>query len=242
MIKSKQAIGIVGLASVVLFLAAVIISIIGYEPGAYSPLSAFVTELGTYSGPYMSASAALVFNIGLIAAGLLLCAFMIGFGVERNTPLFTVAACFGILTGVLIAAQGIFNLNFVRYHYIVTTAFFISLFIFCTFYVITLVMDRQPLKNCLLKMILASLSGICSAAFAVFMLTGGMAEVFVGDISGVGRSTLIPFAVVEWAAYVLLYALISLLSIKMLLSGRTVSAGTSVPIKSKKQSNVDFLE
>lgn len=242
MIKSKQAIGIVGLVSVVLFLAAVIISIIGFEHGAYSPLSAFVSELGTYSGGYMTASVALVFNIGLIAAGLLLCAFMIGLGIEKNTPLFTAAAFFGVLSGVLIAAQGVFNLNFSQYHYIVTTAFFIGVFIFCTLFIITLPTERRSLKNCLPEIILAGISGICSAAFAGFMVTGGMAEIFVQDISGVGRLTLIPFAVVEWTAYILLYALIALLSVKMLMSRRTVSASTSIPMESKKQSNVDFLE
>lgn len=210
---SKKFFGIAGISSVVIFLAATIISIVGFENGAYSPASCFVGELGLFSGVFFSGSVAMFFNIGLIAAGLLFCVFMVHFGISKNSGIWAATSFFGVIVGVLIAAQGFFSLNYTQYHLIISTAFFAAMFVLCALFVIAAMRDNS---TGLIKIILAFVAGILSAIFAGFMITGGMARVFAQDAAGVGRLNLNPFTLIEWAVFLALFALIAMLAIHTL--------------------------
>jgi hypothetical protein len=206
--------GTIGIAGAALLLLGIVIAIITFENGAFSPLNGFYSELGQYPGGYMSGSAALIFNILTVLFGLLLCVFMVFWGIRQGSALFGAVSFLGILTGVLAAAQAIFSLDFAKYHYITVAAFSAAAFLFSAVYIIaSLVSGRH---SSIAPILVAFFSAICSAVYAGFVISGGMTQVFVEDASQVGRLSFMPFAVLGWLALLLLVALLVLLSIELI--------------------------
>lgn len=205
----KQRPGIFGLASAAIFVVATVISALAFEGGAYSPLNCYVTELGAYTGGYMAASPALVFNIGCILSGLLLAAFMLLCGVHNGGALHTAAGFFGVACGVLLAAQGVITLNYPSFHIMLSSAFFVSALLMCSLVAAANFKSggRWPVR------LLAPLTAAATAVCAFYVITGGVSRVLAEDLSA-ARILFMPFAAVQWAAYVLLLALIVLLSAK----------------------------
>ncbi len=205
--KKQRIIGIIGITGISLCLVLLIISAMTFEDGVYSPLSCFVTELGLYTRGYFTISSALLYNIGTIIAGVTIAAFMLLTGISKRAWIDASVSFFGILSGILLAAQGIYTLNYAQYHSIALIAFFISVFVMCALYIIS------QLKNTSLAAILvAFVAGCTSAAFAVYELLGGMGRVFAEDASEVGRLNVMPFAIIEWAALLLTLVFIILLA------------------------------
>jgi len=224
--KGKMAFGIIGALGVAVFIAAILIGILMFESGAFSPLNGFVGELGVYPGAYLTSSTALIFNICLAVSGLLLAAFMVGYGIQRNSPLFTAASFFGILTGILIVAQAVFSLNFTAYHYIVTIALFGSVILTGVLLIIALsIADKLHIPSIGSSVLALGAAGL-SAAFVYFMAQGGMAQVFVEDASQVARPSLMPFALIEWLALILVFGLLCLLAIRMIMQALPKSKTT----------------
>lgn len=217
--KSKKTAGIIGLAGMGIFIAAAAASMLTFERGAYSPLNCFVTELGLYPGGFMAASSALVFNIGLMLFGILFCIFMVMYGLRGDAPLNIAVSFFGVLTGILLTAEGLFSLNFYSYHYILASAFFVSLLIMCALFIVSKLLSASR-RSALAQTIAAFLTAIAAALSAYFMITGGMAQVFTEDALGIGRVNVIPFAAVGWAAYALLLVFTAAVSIHMLADER----------------------
>lgn len=213
--RSKKIAGALGLACAAVFTAAAVVSALMFENGAYSPKNCFVTELGRYAGAFLAASPALVFNAGLMLSGILFGVFMVMNGLRREALLNTAASFFGVLSGILMAAGGLFSLNFYTYHYILASAFFVSLFIMCALHLVSrmLAKDRWSAPA---QTIAAFLTGAAAALSAVYMITGGMAQVFAEDALGIGRANVIPFAIIGWAAYTLLLVFTAILSVRML--------------------------
>ena len=220
--RSRQVFGVLGIVSAAVILISVIFSIVNFEDGVYSPAHCFVTELGLYTGGYFTASSALIFNIGIIISGLLLCAFMFYTGLQKNTVLNMAFSFIGMLTGVLIAALGIFTLNYTQYHYVVTIAFGISVFVLCVLYIIDEMLSQERSKLGLAKVIVAFISGITSALFAGYMLSGGMAQIFAQDAEA-ARQSVMPFALIHWAAFLLIFAFIALAAVPMLTKAKANS-------------------
>lgn len=225
--RSKRIAGMLGLACVAIFTAAAVISALMFENGVYSPQNCFVTELGFYAGAFPAASSALVFNTGLMLSGILFGAFMIANGLRGETLLNTAVSFFGVLTGILMAAGGLFSLNFYTYHYILASAFFVSLFIMCALYIVSKMLSEDR-RSAPAQTAAAFLTGAAAALSAIYMITGGMAQVFAEDALGIGRANVIPFAIIGWAAYALLLALIAAASIRML-AEKKATASSSGP-------------
>lgn len=224
---NKQRIfGIVGIAGIGLCLILLIIAIITFEDGVYSPLHCFVTELGLYTGGYFTISSALLYNIGTIIAGITIALFMLLTGLNKSAWLDASVSFFGILSGILLAAQGIYTLNYAQYHSFVLIAFFLSVFVMCGLYIVSQLISSGIKNASLATVLVAFVAGCTSAAFAVFTLLGGMGRVFAEDASEVGRLIVMPFAIVEWAALLLTMAFIVLLAVRRL-TGRE---GTDEPI------------
>jgi hypothetical protein len=113
------------------------------------------------------------------------------------------------------AAKGLFSLNFYTYHYILASAFFVSLFIMCALYIISKKLSGN-FWSTPVQTIAAFLTDAAAALSAGYMITGGMAQVFAEDALGIGRANLIPFAIIGWAAYAMFLLFIAALSINML--------------------------
>jgi hypothetical membrane protein len=214
--NKQRLLGIIGIAGVGLCLVLLIIAIITFEDGVYSPLHCFVSELGLYTRGYFTISSALLYNIGTIIAGLVVAFFMLMTGIRKSTWMDASVSFFGILSGILLTAQGIYTLNYAPYHSIVLIAFFISVFVMCALYIISQLAGAGIKNASLATVLVAFVAGCTSAAFAVFEVLGGMGRVFAADASGVGRLSVMPFAIIEWAALILLLAFIVLLAVRAL--------------------------
>ncbi len=212
--KQKRIAGALGLAGAVIFAAAAVTSIPMFERGAYSPFNCFVSELGAYTGASITFSSALVFNIGLMLSGVLFGVFMVMSGLRGETVLDTALSFFGVLTGILMAAQGLISLNFYTYHYFIASAFFVSLFIMCALYIVSNMVLRNRWSKPV-PTIAAFLAGAAAALSAGYMITGGLTQVFEQDASGIGRLSFIPFAAVGWAAFTLFVVFIAAVSAGM---------------------------
>ena len=213
--NQKKLFGTLGVTGAALLLVAIVVSIITFEDGVFSPLSGFYNELGLYPGGYMTASSAMVFNVGMMLFGLILCAFMVFWGIQQNSWAFGAVSFLGIVTGALAIAQSVFTLDFARYHYIAATAFSAAVFVFGAAYIIASLVTGQN-RN-ISAILVAFFAAACSAVFTGFMITGGMMQVFVEDASLVGRLSFMPFALVGWLSLLLLTALLVLLSVDALL-------------------------
>lgn len=209
--KQKLIFGGIGALGVLAFLAVAIVSILGHE--SFSLLNSFAGELGKYPAGYLASSPALLFNIALIASGLLICVFFLGYGFQKGSILHTAASFFGILTGVLIMAQGIFTLNFAGPHYIFTVMLFAAAFFTAALYITASIVTREI---DLAGIIVAFVCWAASAVFALFVQLGDLPILLSAPFET--RAQLIPFAVIEWAAIVLIFAFAALLSAKMIIS------------------------
>lgn len=238
--KQKLIFGGLGALGVLAFLAIALVSMLGHE--SFSLLNSFAGELGKYPAGYLVSSPALLFNIALIASGLLMCVFFIGYGFQKGSVLFTAVSFFGILTGVLVMAQGIFTLNFAGTHYVFTVMLFASAFFTAASYITACLVNREI---DLAGIIVAFVCGVASAVFALFVQLGNMPILLSAPFET--RAQLVPFAVVEWAAIVLIFAFVALLSAKMIISSfkeESIDYDTKPKIKTSglkfKQSSHDL--
>lgn len=238
--KQRLIFGTVGALGVLTFLTIAVVSVLGKED--FNVLNSFAGELGKYPSGYLASSPALLFNIALVASGLLICFFFVGYGFENGSVLFTATSFFGILTGVLVMAQGIFTLNFAATHYIFTVVLFASAFLTAALYITASVITREI---SFAGIIVAFICGAASAVFALFVQLGDLPTVL--SVPFETRAQLIPFAVVEWAAILLIFAFVALLSVKMILSSfkeESIDYDTKPKIKASglkfKQSSHDL--
>ncbi len=231
--------GTLGVLGAALLLVALVVSLITFEDGVFSPLSGFYNELGLYPGGYLTASSALVFNAGMLLFGLMLCAFMVHWGIAQNSWAFGAVSFCGIAAGVLAVAQSVFTLDFPRYHYIMAAAFPAAVFLFGAAYIIACLATGQNNRN-ISAILVAFFASACGAVSAGYMITGGMMQVFIEDASLVGRLSFMPFAVVGWLSLLLLMALLVLLSVDMLLGPRQPQAARMADKFRRNARDIEF--
>ena len=212
--KSKLAIGIIGIAATVVFLVIAIISIAGNK--SFSLLNSFVTELGKYPAGYLASAQQLTFNIGLVMSGLLVSVFMIGYGILKREKMFVFTAFFGVLTGVLIAAQGVITLNVASVQYIFTFMLFVSAALTCAMFIVSSLLADKLAQISLASVLVAFAAGVVSIIFAVFVQIGNIPRIL--SVPFELRITLIPFTMIEWAALLLIFAFVTLLGVKMVMN------------------------
>ena len=212
--KTKLIFAGLGAFGVFAFIVLGVIAVLMHE--SFSVLNSFVGELGKYPSGYLGFSPAFLFNIGLAFSGLTTAAFFVWYGLDKQSILETALSFFGILTGALIAAQGVFTLNNVSAHYIFTTILFASAFITGALYVVTSLLPGSFGKASLAAILTAFAAAASGAVFAVFVQIGNMP--YLLGVPFAVRINVIPFAIVEWAALLLLFAFVAMLSVKMILS------------------------
>lgn len=216
----KHIFGILGIAASVILLGAAVAAVI--MNGA-SPLNTFYNEFGLFSGGYFVLATPLLFNLALVLFGLIFAACMVIDALAINTTRSTILGFFGALTGVLMAAQGIFTLNISQYHYIVSSAFYASAFVLCVLYIVFKFLDGGFKPSA--SVIVAACAGIAGAVYVWYMLSGSMSSFFVDDASLASRASLVPFALVGWGAMALFIAFTVLYSIGLLYNkNKTINA------------------
>lgn len=223
--RYKRLFGILGIAGAFLLCVSAVATMVFYKAG-FSPLSGFFNELGHFVNHYFAAALPLIFNLSLVLFGLLFSLMMVYHGLCEATVKATALGFFGALTGILAAAQGIVTINYAEYHYIVSAAFYCSLFVQSALYVIFSLMERG--KKPLASVIVAALAGICGAVFAAFILSGSMSRYLIDAASLSGRGFM-PFALVGWAAAALVVAFTVLFGVQMIAGGKSAAFEESKP-------------
>jgi hypothetical membrane protein len=122
---TARRLGLLGLASVGVIVLGMVVTAFpyrGYDGEAYSPLNHFVSELGEIAASRL----AWVFNLGIVLGGAGLGAFLLLLASRvsgRFRPTLVVA---GIVAGVSGALVGIFPMDYVGTHRLVSETFFLS--------------------------------------------------------------------------------------------------------------------
>jgi hypothetical membrane protein len=158
--------GLAGGLVVLLALGVPMAAYIGKAGERYSPLNHFVSELGETGVSRL----AVVFNLGLIAAGILFIPFVIGLGLSVENlwaKLGSAAGCFSSIACILI---GFFPMNKLRPHIIAAIAFFDGSL--ATVILFTLSYWLQPAAAEFMPRGMAAVGLFCIALQTVFFFIG----------------------------------------------------------------------
>lgn len=122
---TSRRLALLGFASIGVILAGMVISAIpyrGYESEAYSPLDHFVSELGEIAVSRL----AWAFNLGILLGGVGLGTFLVLLA-DRLTGRFrTALVAVGVIAGVSGALVGVFPMDYLGTHRIVSVVFFLT--------------------------------------------------------------------------------------------------------------------
>jgi hypothetical membrane protein len=122
---SDRATGLLGLGWVVVILAGAIVAAIpytGWSGEAYSPLNHFVSELGELA----ISKLAVVFDAGVVIGGVGLGLFLVLVARRMTGPFAPALAVAGIVAGLFGAQVGLFPMDTLVVHRIVSSGFFLT--------------------------------------------------------------------------------------------------------------------
>ena len=122
---TSRRLALLGLASVGTILAGMIIAAIayrGYDGEAYSPLNHFVSELGEIGASRL----AWVFNLGIVLGGAGLGIFLLLLTRHMSGPFRPVLTLVGLVAGASGTLVGVFPMDYLMTHRIVSGVFFLS--------------------------------------------------------------------------------------------------------------------
>ncbi len=194
--------GIFGSAIGLIFILGAMIPYHGHNGEVYSIFNHYVSELGELG----VSQAAMLFNIGLILAGITFIPFMIGLGLYLDSRFYVakLAAAVGVFTSVAIIFVGIFPMNFIAQHSMSALSFFFSGMIMTGLWMIALLLQRTPKVHKLI-----SLLGLVNVAvFAAFLFGNyGTYDIYVNRPDFWWTPTL------EWAIYFAIVGYLLLLAL-----------------------------
>ncbi len=219
--RYKKVFGIAGITGAAVCAAALAVSAILQ---GFSPLHNFIAQLGAYPGRAIVASPALLMNAGLMLFGLTFGAYMFFCGWDEATPARIVLGIFGVLAGLLAVATAMYTMNNAAVHFIASGAFYAAVFVLSVLYIVFAVLRFIKLQ--MATLIVALLTGLSSAAFALFVLTGNMAQTLAMQSVDAAQSVE-PFALVGLGALVLTLAFAIMLAAEVLGGENTPAAATT---------------
>jgi hypothetical protein len=167
----------------------------GKKGEPYSPLNHFISELGEL-GVSRNAS---VFNLCLIAGGLVLVGFMLGLGVYLATKLGYVAAV-GIWSGLSCSAVGMVPMNNLPVHMRVADSFFYSGLATTLLFTLAILTDRGGKLSKWLALP-GSLTVICFSAFLALPHISGIPRATALDPSKFVRPKVWVLPLLEWSVF-----------------------------------------
>jgi hypothetical membrane protein len=195
-----------GMAGSIVVLACVLAPMAAYSGRAgerYSPLNHFISELGEVGVSRLAP----VFNIGLVAAGVLYVPFVLGLGAAVGGWWAAAGTLAGLVSAVSVACVGVFPMNNLPPHYAAAMTFFRSGLV--TILLFGIAIQRQhPDRRVVDRR--ANIAGIAAAlAYASFLVRiqvlPGRASDFHADLLA-ARPAIRPSAVLEWSILVAMIA------------------------------------
>lgn len=182
--------GIAASVTGLVFILGAMIPYSGHNGEAYSVFNHFVSELGEIG----ISEAAMLFNVGLVLAGIAFIPFMIGLGLYLDSRFYVakLAAAVGVFSSIAIIFVGIFPMNFIAQHRLSALSFFFSGMIMTGLWMIAILLQRTPRVHKLI-----SLVGLVNVVvFAAFIFGNyGTYDIYVDRPPFWWTTTL------EWAIY-----------------------------------------
>jgi hypothetical membrane protein len=140
---TSRRLALLGLASVGVILAGMVITAIpyrGYDGEAYSPLNHFVSELGEIAASRL----AWAFNLGIVLGGVGLGAFLLLLTRRLSGPFRPALTAVGLVAGASGTLVGVFPMDYLMTHRIVSGVFFVSGWIVAGLFTAWLLTTRKP--------------------------------------------------------------------------------------------------
>jgi hypothetical protein len=168
----------------------------GKKDEPYSPLNHFISELGEL-GVSRNAS---VFNLCLIAGGVVLVGFMLGLGIILGTKLGYLAAAIGMWSGLSCSAVGMVPMNNLPVHMRVADSFFYGGLAAILLFTLAIVLDRNGRLSKWL--VLPGLLGVvCFSTFLALPHLLNIPRVNALDPSKFVRPTVWILPLREWSVF-----------------------------------------
>lgn len=195
-----------GIAGSVLMLACVITAMVAYvgiEGQRYSPLNHFISELGLVGVSRL----AVVFNAGLVAAGILYLPFTLGLGAAIGGWWAAAGTLAGLVAAAAVACVGFFPMNYLPPHITAAMTFFRAGLVTVLLFGIAIQRQRPGRRVVDRRANVAAVVAVL--AFAAFLLE---LQLGLGGASGfhegllVDRPAVWPSAILEWSILVAMMA------------------------------------
>jgi hypothetical protein len=168
----------------------------GKKGESYSLLNHFISELGELGVSHN----AHIFNLCLIAGGIVLVGFMLGLGVFLATKLGYLAATIGIWSGLSCSAVGMVPMNNLPVHMRVADSFFYSGLAITLLFTLAILTDRGSKLSKWLALP-GSLTVICFSAFLALPHISGIPRATALDPSKFVRPTVWVLPLLEWSVF-----------------------------------------
>jgi hypothetical membrane protein len=186
-----------GIAGTILVIAGCIIPSLKYkgrQKQRFSPLNHFISELGERK---VSAYAR-VFNLSLVAAGLLFVMYMIQFGFFLGTVPAVTAAATGVFSALACSMVGVFPMDTRRKHDDAAMCFFNGGLVTILLFGLSSLLDDQR-RLPLIFILFAVLVALAFAAFILLPASIPKSDKKL-DLFGTDRPKVWPRTIVEWLA------------------------------------------
>jgi hypothetical membrane protein len=231
------------LGSAIMILGSLITAILyeGRKGEPYSILNHYISKLGEVGVSRLAP----VFNGSLIVGGLVLIIFVIGLGLHIHTKLGCVASAFGTFSCVSCSLVGVFPMNNLSIHKLVTFSFFYSGLVAITLFNLVIIFDKEKKIS---KWLL--IPGIVTvASFASFLIIPYMIRSTLGHTLHPNR--LVRFhirlnPILEWSVFLTVITWFVLASVYLMAKRRTkvaeMVAGRSSKARRYDSERVERME
>ena len=218
------------LGSAIMIFGSLITAILyhGKKGGSYSILNHYISKLGEVGVSRLAP----VFNNSLFVGGLVLLIFVLGLGLYIHTKLGYVATGFGIFSCISCSLVGVFPMNNLSIHNVVTFSFFYSGLVAIILFTLVIIFDKQgKLSRWLL------IPGIITvASFASYLIIPYITSSTHGHTlhpHRLVRSHIRLNPILEWSVFFTVIAWFVLMSIYLMAKRRIKVAKTTVVGSSK---------
>lgn len=131
--------GIAGSIIGLLFILGSQIPYTGSEGEPFSMFNHFVSELGEIG----VSEFALLFNIGMILAGIIFIPFMIGLGLHMDNIISKIAGAVGVFSAASISLVGVYPMNYLEAHTLWAMSFFLSGMVMVVLWTIAILIQKD---------------------------------------------------------------------------------------------------
>lgn len=200
-LKRFHLFGLAGSIAVIVGVVVPIVAYVGRAGERYSPLNHYISELGEVGVSRLAS----VFNIGLVAGGMLYVPFILGLGAAVRGWWAAAGTMAGLVSAAALACVGVFPMNNLPPHIAAAMLFFRSGLVAVLLFGVAIQLQR-PERREVDRM--ANIAGLAAVlAFAVFLVWMQLQPGSASDFQVAAlRPAVSPGAILEWSILVTMVA------------------------------------